>query len=167
MNSSVSTNVPDSGLPLRAGLWLAQVLLAGVYLPSGIAALFLPGAQASVAISWAADVPQGVLTFLGAVNLAAGLGVLLPALTRIAPQLTVLAAIGSAALQAFAILFQIVFGETTVTLVMNVSIIVLSIFVAWGRLNKAEITPRWQDQRMSAIDVFAGNVVNEPPGSVK
>ncbi|MGH8224709.1 MAG: DoxX family protein [Gammaproteobacteria bacterium] len=154
--STIDThNVPDKGLPLRAGLWLAQLLLVGVYLPTGLASLFLPVAQVLTTVPWAGHVPENVLNFIGVVDLTAGLGVLLPSLTRIAPGLTVLAAVCSAALQVFAILFYTFLGTLDTMLPVNLAVFVLSVFVAWGRSDKAAITPRRQNRRMEAIDVFA------------
>lgn len=69
-----------------------------------------------------------------------GLGVLLPALTRIRPGLTVLAALGCTALQASAIAFHLSRGETDVA--FNVVLLALAAFVAWGRRTKAPIAPR-------------------------
>lgn len=156
--SAISTyNVPDKGLPLRALLWLAQVLLVGVYLPTGIAALFLPMAQVLAIVPWAGHVPEEILRFIGAVDLAAGLGVVLPSLTRIVPRLSVLAAVCSATLQTFAILFYVFLGALATMLPMNLTVFALSVFVAWGRSGKASIAPRWQDRRMSSIDVLVSD----------
>ena len=162
MHTIDTNNVPDEGLPLRAGLWLAQVMLAGVYLPTGIAALFLPAGQVLATVPWASHVPGGVLRFFGAVDLAAGLGVLLPALTRIAPGLTVLAAVCSAILQTFVILFHLFLGTLDTVLPVNLAVIALSVFVAWGRTNKASIAPRRQARRMLEIDALAGHRPGNP-----
>lgn len=153
--STVNTrNIPDDGLPLRAGQWLAQVLLAGVYLPTGIVAVFLPLTQVLAIAPWADHMPEELLRFIGGLDLAAGLGVLLPSVTRIAPGLTVLAAVCSAALQGIAIFFHAL-GMLPTPLTVSLAVIALSVFVAWGRSGKAAITPRWQDRRLSAIDAFA------------
>ncbi|MGA7965266.1 MAG: DoxX family protein [Gammaproteobacteria bacterium] len=153
--STVNTHdIPDTGLPLRAGLWLAQVLLAGVYLPTGMAALFVPASQVFTIVPWAGHMPQELLRFISGVDLAAGVGVLLPSVTRIASGLTVLAAVCSAVLQGFAIFFHAL-GMLPTPLTVSLAVIALSVFVAWGRSGKAAITPRWQDRRLSAIDAFA------------
>ncbi len=128
---------------MRIGLWLAQILAALVYVPAGAMKLFSPVAQVATQIPWAADVPELFLRFIGVVDLSAGLGLLLPALTRIAPRLTIWAGIGSTALQLCAICFHISRGEYFVV-PMNLVIIALSLFVAWGRAKKAPISPRSQ-----------------------
>jgi hypothetical protein len=60
------------------------------------------------------------------------LGILLPTLTRIKPGLTVLAALGCAALQLCAIVFHVSRGEAANT-PFNFVLVALSLFVAWGR----------------------------------
>lgn len=160
--STVNTHdIPDTGLPLRAGLWLAQVLLAGVYLPTGMAALFVPASQVFTIVPWAGHMPQELLRFIGGVDLAAGVGVLLPSVTRIASGLTVLAAVCSAVLQGFAIFFH-AFGMLPTPLPVSLAVIALSVFVAWGRSGKASIAPRRQDQRMAIIDAFASERLGKP-----
>jgi uncharacterized membrane protein YphA (DoxX/SURF4 family) len=71
------------------------------------------------------------LYFTAAADLAGGLGVLLPSLTRIKPGLTVAAALGWIALQACAIVFHFSRGEAANT-PFNFLLVGLSLFVAWG-----------------------------------
>ncbi|PLK47004.1 DoxX family protein [Uliginosibacterium sp. TH139] len=132
---------PTASKGMRFGLWFSQLLLALVYMPAGLMKLTSPVAQAATQIPWAADVPEMFLRFIGLVDLSAGLGLLLPALTRIAPRLTVFAAYGSVALQLCAFFFHISRGEYFV-LPMNLLLIALALFVAWGRTKKAPIASR-------------------------
>jgi hypothetical protein len=85
-------------------------------------------------------VAPGFLYFTAGADLAGGLGVLLPSLTRIKPGLTLLAALGLAALQASAIVFHVSRGEAAKT-PFNVLLVALAAFVAWGR-RRAPIAPR-------------------------
>ena len=85
--------------------------------------------------------PEIALRLIGVVDLSAGLGLLLPTITRIAPRLTVWAAAGSIALQVCAMAFHFIRGEYPVIL-MNVVIIALSAFVLWGRAGRAAVTAR-------------------------
>jgi hypothetical protein len=70
-----------------------------------------------------------------------GLGVVLPSVTRIRPRLTVLAALGCVALQTCAIVFHFSRGEAANT-PFNFVLVVLALFVAWGRRSRAPIPPR-------------------------
>ncbi|MDN5881240.1 MAG: hypothetical protein L0H37_02600 [Nitrosospira sp.] len=164
MSTVYTHNIPDEGLPLRAGLWLAQVLLAGVYLPTGIVALALPASQVLTLVPWASHLSGAMLTFFGAVNVAAGLGVLLPSLTRVGPSLTVIAAVCSAILQVFAMFFYAILGGLAVMLPVILTVFTLSVLVAWGRSDKASITPRWQGRRMSDVDAFVSAQVKRSGG---
>lgn len=139
MTSTPSTRPPSKGLDI--GLWCAQALLALVYVPAGAMKLFSPVAEVAAQIPWAGDVPEIALRLIGVVDLSAGLGLLLPTITRIAPRLTVWAAAGSIALQLCAMAFHFIRGEYPVIL-MNVTIIALSAFVLWGRAGRAAVTAR-------------------------
>jgi hypothetical protein len=90
---------------------------------------------------WTGQYPEGFVRFMGLVDLAGGLGILLPALTRILPRLTVLAALGCVVLQVCALVFHLSRGEAMVT-PLNVVLLALSLFVLWGRGKKAPILPR-------------------------
>jgi len=79
--------------------------------------------------------------FLGVVDLAGGVGLLLPSLTRILPRLTVIAAACCVVLQILAIAFHASRAEFAV-LPMNVIYIGLALIVLWGRGRKAPIAPR-------------------------
>lgn len=138
---TASTTLPQASRSMRYGLWFAQILLALVYIPAGGMKLFSPVAEVAAQIPWAGDVAEGFLRSIGAIDLAAGLGLLLPSLTRILPQLTVWAGRGSIVLQVCAMLFHISRGEYFV-LPMNLVIIALSLYVAWGRQKKAPILAR-------------------------
>lgn len=132
---------PGAGAALRGGLWLAQGLLALTYLWAASMKLGKSPAELASVIPWAAQSSEIFVRAIGMVDLAAGLGILLPALTRIAPRLTVAAALGASALQVCAMVFHLSRGEAMV-LPMNIVLLALSLFVAWGRARKAPIAPR-------------------------
>ena len=134
------TRTASAAKPLRIGLWIAQLALALMYIPAGIMKLFTPIADLAQQMPWTADLPE-LVRIAGAADLAAGVGVLLPALTRVAPGLTVWAAIGATVLQVFAAALHASRGEFAV-LPINATLIALQLFVAWGRSKKAPIAPR-------------------------
>ena len=90
---------------------------------------------------WTGEHSEAFVRVIGLVDLAGGIGILLPALTRIMPSLTVLAALGCSVLQVFAIVFHISRGEVAVT-PLNFVLLLLALFVLWGRARKAPIAPR-------------------------
>lgn len=85
--------------------------------------------------------PEALVRFTGLVDLAGGLGVLLPALTRILPRLTVWAARGIIALQVLAGAFHLYRGEAML-LPFNLLLLAMAVFVAWGRNTRAPIASR-------------------------
>jgi len=126
---------------LNIGLWIVQALLALTFVGTGLWKLFTPVSELGAKMPWMAEVSRGFLFATAAFDLLGGLGLLLPSLTRIKPGLTVLAALGCAALMASAIVFHVSRGEAANT-PFNFLLVALSLFVAWGRRSKAPIAPR-------------------------
>jgi hypothetical protein len=126
---------------LRTSLWVVQALLSVLFSGAGLWKLFTPIPKLAAMIPWAGQVPEAFLHAIGVVDLCGGIGILLPALTRIKPGLTVLAALGCAALQVCAIVFHISRGEAART-PFNFVLVALSVFVYWGRHFRAPIQPR-------------------------
>jgi hypothetical protein len=81
-------------------------------------------------IPWAGQVAPAFFRFTGVVDLVGGLGIIVPALTRIAPWLTRWAAAGIVALQVCAIVFHVSRGEGNTP--FNVLLVGLALFVWWG-----------------------------------
>lgn len=126
---------------LNIGLWIAQIAAGALFALFGILKLTRPIADLAQTMHWAGQFPEAVVRVIGAVDLAGGLGLILPAATRIAPRLTVLAALGCCALQLCAIAFHLVRGEVAV-LPLNFVLLALASFIFWGRWKRARIQPR-------------------------
>jgi uncharacterized membrane protein YphA (DoxX/SURF4 family) len=139
--STATFETAPAGRPIRIGLWTAQALLAFVFISAGFVKLTTPIPQLAAMLPWAGQYSETFVRSIALVDLAGGLGILLPALTRILPQLTVLAALGCSVLQVIALVFHLSRGEAPVT-PLNVVLLALSLFVLWGRSRKAPITPR-------------------------
>ncbi|MGJ4943711.1 DoxX family protein [Bradyrhizobium sp. HKCCYLS1011] len=139
---STTTLAPaQSSLALRIGLWIAQGLIFVAFGSAGLIKLFTPIPQLAAMMPWAGDYSETFVRVIGLIDLAGAVGILLPALTRIMPALTVLAALGCAVLQVFAMTFHISRGEAAVTPI-NLVLLALALFVLWGRSRKAPILPR-------------------------
>lgn len=124
------------------GLWVAQILLAIAYGMAGVMKLVTPLPELATQMSFVADSPALLVRFIGLVEVAGALGMILPALTRIMPGLTPLAALGFSVIQVLAIGVHAAYGETAQTLPINLLLLALSLFVVWGRWRKAPIAPR-------------------------
>ena len=125
---------------LNVGLWAVQGLLSLTFVGTSIWKVVTPIPQLAAMIPWAGQVTPAQLYGTALFDLLGGLGVLLPSVTRIKPGLTVLAALGCAALQVSAIVFHISRGEAANT-PFNFFLVALSLFVAWGR-RRSPIAPR-------------------------
>lgn len=117
---------------INIALWIAQILVAVSFCWAAYLKLAVPVLQLARVWPWAGELPVAAVRLLGLIDLAGGIGVLLPALTRIKPRLVVLAALGCVALQICAMVFHAARGETSV-LPVNVVFVVLCGFIAWGR----------------------------------
>lgn len=124
------------------GLWAAQILLALAYGAAGGMKTFMPIADISAQMAWAAASPDWLIRFIGVAELAGAVGLILPSATRILAWLTPLAALGLSVIQVLAISLHAVRGETTMTLPANIVFLALAMFVVWGRWQKAPIASR-------------------------
>ncbi len=132
---------PMSGKGLRIGLWVAQALLAVAFVGSGLMKVTTPIEQLQAQMPWTTGAMGSLVRFIGVAELLGGIGVVLPAATRIKPQLTVLAALGLATVMVLASITHLTRGEAAMVPV-NVVLFALAAFVAWGRSKRAPISPR-------------------------
>lgn len=124
------------------GLWVAQAVLAAVYVMAGFMKLTQPiDALVASGMGYAGDYPEMLTRFIGTMEVLGAIGIILPAATRIAPFLTPLAALGFSTIQVLAIGLHTMRGEFQV-LPVNLVLLALSLFVLWGRRRKAPIAPR-------------------------
>lgn len=120
-------------------LWIAQALLALLYLAAGGAKLTQPIDALAASMSFVTHVPEAVTRLIGTLEV---LGAVLPAATRIKPWLTPLAAVGLSLVQVGAVITHALLGETAKMLPINLTLLFLSLFIAWARLRKARIPAR-------------------------
>lgn len=126
---------------LYYGLWVAQALLALVFLMSGLTKLTAPLAQLQAQMPWVQGAMGGAVRFIGLAETAGALGVVLPAATRIRPSLTPLAAAGLTTVMVLAALTHLSRGEAPMVAV-NATLGALAAFVAWGRSRAVRIEGR-------------------------
>lgn len=126
---------------MKYALWIVQVLLALVFVATGLMKLALPVEQLAQTLVWVNDVPALLVRFIGVAELLGGLGLILPALTRIQPQLTPLAAAGLALVMLLAALFHLTRGEAAMV-VPNLVLFLLAAFVAYGRWKLVPVLPK-------------------------
>ena len=125
---------------LHVTLWIAQIILAGMFLMTGFMKAFTPVEELSAALPFAKDM-VGLTRFIGVCEILGSVGIIVPAAVRIAPVLTVWAARGFAAIMILAIIFHLSRNEFA-ALPTNLVLGSLAILVAWGRSVKAPIFKR-------------------------
>ena len=123
---------------MNLSLWIAQAFLFLFFGGAGIVHGFFPVEEAAKNAPWADDVPVALLRFIGISELMGAIGVLVPALTRIKPFLTPLAALGCMTIMILAAIFHISRGEIGMVPV-NLSVALVAGFVWWGRSQKSSI----------------------------
>ncbi|GLX67189.1 DoxX family protein [Paenibacillus glycanilyticus] len=112
-------------------LWIAQALLALMFIPAGVMKTFQPG-TVKTKMPWAKDASTGFVVFVGLSELLGGLGLILPWALDIASVLTPIAAIGLAVIMLFAAVFHARRSEYG-SIGMNIVMLAIAVFVAIGR----------------------------------
>jgi putative oxidoreductase len=133
MNTSSTVFPRTKSKGLNIALWVAQSLLAALFLFSGGFKLVNPG--------MVKDLPLALVYFIGTMEVLGVLGILLPSMLRIKPMLTPLAALGLAVILVFAAIYHFSRGEGSHTPPIFL-FLALAIFVAWGRYKKVPIQPK-------------------------
>lgn len=119
---------------MNIALWIAQVLLAGLYGMTGSMKAFQPDkVRTNPQMTWAHDRQDGFIRFVGTAELLGALGLILPALTGILPWLTPLAAIGLSLIQLLAVFTVHLPKKEYQVIPVNVVLLALSVFAAYGR----------------------------------
>jgi hypothetical protein len=127
-------------LTLNLSLWIVAGLLAVVLLVSS-AKLFVPKEKMAgmhAATRWVEDFSPGTLKAIGALELLAAAGLILPAALDTAPVLVPLAATGAVLLLVGAVITRLRRHE--VYFVVDLAYLVMAAFVAWGRFGPESFT---------------------------
>jgi len=119
-------------------LWILQVLLALAFLAHGILFLSPPP---EIAVQMNAMLPRWFQLFLGVAELLAAVGLTLPGLTRIRPELVPAAAVGVMVVTVSATVLHLVRGELS-SAAITFALLLAAAFVGYGRWRRHPITPR-------------------------
>lgn len=117
---------------MNVTLWIAQGLLAAVALGGGLTKLTQPRAKLVPRMAFVEDFSDGAIKTIGALEVLAAIGLILPGITKIAPVLVPLAAVGLILLHIGAIITHVRRNEARI-IPVNIILIALAAFVAWGR----------------------------------
>jgi DoxX-like family len=123
-------------------LWIVTGLLTAVLLVS-TSKMFVPREKiASVggtAAQWVLDFSPGALRAIGALEILAVAGLILPAVLDIAPIMVPVTATGVALLFTGAVIMRLRRGEKA-TIVPDLVYLTMAVFVAWGRFGRESFT---------------------------
>tara|TARA_R110000737_G_C14549969_1_gene480472 strand:- start:705 stop:1115 length:411 start_codon:yes stop_codon:yes gene_type:complete len=130
-----------SNKAINIALWIAQGLLAVMFIMAGIMKATQPIEALAESLPWVTSTSLGLVRFIGISELLGGLGLLIPSIFRFKPFLTVWAALGLALIMVLAAGFHASRGEFP-NIGMNVVLIGIALFIVWGRSKKAPILPK-------------------------
>jgi len=114
-------------------LWIVQGLLALVFLLAGFMKGFTPLERLKKNMAWVGEVPAGLVRFVGIAEILGALGLILPKLTKIVPQLTIAAAIGLVLVMLSAAVFHATRKEYS-NIGGNILLLLLAAFIVVGYL---------------------------------
>ena len=129
-------------LMMNLSLWIIAGLLAVAYLIAGGGKLIMPKekiAAAAPSARWVEDFSAGTVKAIGALEVLAAMGLILPAALGIAPVLVPLAAVGMVLLMVGAVITRLRRHEAKV-MVADLTYLALAGFVAWGRFGPESFT---------------------------
>lgn len=115
-------------------VWTMTGLLAAAFLAAGSMKLARPkAALAEAGMAWTEDFSAGSVKAIGALEVLAAVGLILPAVTGVAPGLVGWAAIGLCLVMLGAAVVHVRRGEPALAVVNGV-LFALAAFVAWAQL---------------------------------
>jgi putative oxidoreductase len=121
-------------------LWVLQWFFGIYFIAIGVMHFVVPDGLPAV-MEWMYELDDTLHVVVGIAEILGGVGLILPSVTRIQPQLSVYAAAGLVLVMAGAVVYHAGRGEGQ-SIVSNVIISALMAFVAYGRWKIAPIRPR-------------------------
>lgn len=118
---------------MNIALWIAAILLAVAFLGAGFTKLSKSREQLAPKMHWVNGATDGQVKLVGLVEVLGAVGLILPALTGIAPILVPLAALGLALVMVGAVVVHVKSGDAFAATAPAIVLLLLSLFVAWGR----------------------------------
>jgi len=131
---------------MNIALWMLQVVWGAAFCISGFGKLMCFNADIwnrtlHQPVPWFSAIPQGLFVFIGASEFVGGVGLILPAMTRVKPKLTPFAAIALTLVMVLAALFHVVRGGEYNFVRLNLLSVGITAFIAYGRLLVRPIAP--------------------------
>jgi uncharacterized membrane protein YphA (DoxX/SURF4 family) len=126
---------------MNLALWIVAIVLAVVFTGSGLLKELVPKDKLVTAgQGWAQDYSQTNIRLIGLAEILGAIGLVLPAVLHIAPILVPLAAVGLVLVMGGAAAVHARRNEP-MNVAVNLVLIALAIFVAWGRFGPYSFMP--------------------------
>ena len=120
-------------------LWVLAAVLAAAFLAAGLTKLIQPKEKLAANMGWVDDFSPGMVKTIGALEVLAAIGLILPAALDVVPVLVPLAALGLVLMMIGAAITHRRRGELPM-IAINVVLLVLAALVAWGRFGPYSFT---------------------------
>jgi uncharacterized membrane protein YphA (DoxX/SURF4 family) len=120
-------------------LWVLAGVLAVAFLAAGVTKLTQPKAKLAATMAWVEDFSPATVKAIGALEVLAAIGLILPAALDVVPVLVPLAAVGLVALMAGAAITHARRKEFPM-IAINLVLVVLAVVVVWGRFGPYSFT---------------------------
>ena len=118
---------------MNTALWILQIVLAAIFLITGLTKLTQPRRKmAAGPMKWAADVTDRQFRIVGLLEVLGAVGLILPGVLGIAPALTAVAAVGLALTMGGAALTHVRLGETE-RIAVPLLVLLVALYVAVER----------------------------------
>jgi uncharacterized membrane protein YphA (DoxX/SURF4 family) len=124
---------------MNIALWIIAGLLAVASLASGAMKLAQPKQKLASRFGWVQDFSAGTVKAIGALEVLAAVGLILPAALDIAPAVVPLAALGLVVLMVGAIITHLRRHEARV-IASPIALLALAVLVVWGRFGPQSFT---------------------------
>src|ERR1700688_3110565 len=126
---------------MNLALWIVAIVLAAVFAGSGLMKQFVSKDKLAASCQgWGQDYSQSSIRLIGLAEILGAIGLVLPAAVHIAPILVPLAAVGLALVMVVAAVVHARCNDR-INIAVNVVLIALAVFVAWGRFGPYSFTP--------------------------
>jgi uncharacterized membrane protein YphA (DoxX/SURF4 family) len=125
---------------MNLALWIVAIVLAAAFAGSGLMKQFVPKDKlVTSGQGWAQDFSPTSIRLVGLAEILGAIGLVLPAAVHIAPILVPLAAVGLVLVMVGAVVVHARRNEP-MNIAVNVVLIALAVFVAWGRFGPYSFT---------------------------
>ena len=126
-------------LAMNTALWIVQGLLAAMFAMAGLMKVMKPKEELRAQMGFVEDFSEGQVKGIGMLEVLAAIGLIVPGLTGILPVLTPLAAVGLVLTMIGAALTHMRRGGESQMIMVNLVLLALAAFVAYGRFALAPL----------------------------